>query len=70
MPLESGIYAVWFLNIEGGNILYNSESYFQRKEVNFGVHLLIELDGKSPKFTGALVTLRLCHYRQSAQIPE
>ena len=24
VPLESGIYAVWFLNIEGGNILYNS----------------------------------------------
>ena len=25
VPLESRIYAVWFLNIEGGNILYNSE---------------------------------------------
>ena len=25
VPLESRIYAVWSLNIEGGNILYNSE---------------------------------------------
>ena len=24
VPLESRIYAVWSLNIEGGNILYNS----------------------------------------------
>ena len=24
VPLESGIYSLWFLNIEGGNILYNS----------------------------------------------
>ena len=27
VPLESRIYAVWFLNIEGGNILYNSELF-------------------------------------------
>ena len=26
VPLESRIYAVWSLNIEGGNILYNSEN--------------------------------------------
>ena len=25
VPLEIRIYAVWSLNIEGGNILYNSE---------------------------------------------
>ena len=25
VPLETRIYAVWSLNIEGGNILYNSE---------------------------------------------
>ena len=24
VPLETRIYALWFLNIEGGNILYNS----------------------------------------------
>ena len=27
VPLEIRIYAVWSLNIEGGNILYNSESF-------------------------------------------
>ena len=27
VPLESRIYAVWSLNIEGGNILYNSVSH-------------------------------------------
>ena len=27
VPLESGIYALWFLHIEGGNIFYNSVGY-------------------------------------------
>ena len=33
VPLESRIYAVWSLNIEGGNILYNSvRSVFEKFE--------------------------------------
>ena len=31
VPLESRIYAVWSLNIEGGNILYNSVYHGRRK---------------------------------------
>jgi hypothetical protein len=30
VPLETRIYALWFLNIEGGNILYNSILYEKR----------------------------------------
>ena len=37
VPLESGIYAVWFLNIEGGNILYNSEYIDSELVVKSGV---------------------------------
>ena len=31
VPLEIRIYAVWSLNIEGGNILYNSEWFHARR---------------------------------------
>ena len=36
VPLESRIYAVWSLNIEGGNILYNSVAYKKEIKKNIG----------------------------------
>ena len=36
VPLETRIYAVWSLNIEGGNILYNSVDIPKKRLADFG----------------------------------